>query len=294
MKNILIPIFLLTLFTKLSSQSDSTGLAGDQLNLHGILELFQKSSSPEEFEKAINSEENKVNNLDLNEDGEIDYIKVNAEKKDDSHVFILQVPVSETENQDIAVIELEKTGKEEAQIQIIGDEEIFGKDYILEPKSEDDNSESEESEDGGPSFSLERNTAIVVNVWGWPCVRFVYAPGYVIYKSPWRWRVYPGWWRPWRPLGWTVWHPFRFRYTAFPIRHYHAVRCVRAHRVYTPVRTRSTVVHTRYVGAHKNHTVTRRKTTVTGPKGHTRTKTSTTVRGPKGNVKAKRTTVRRK
>ncbi len=283
-------LFISTLNIK--AQTDSTGLAGDQINLAGILELFQKSSSPEEFEKNINTESNKVNNLDLNADGEIDYIRVISNKKEESHIFILQVSVSETENQDIAVIELEKTGKEEAQIQIIGDEEIFGEETILEPKSTDDSVDQEK--DGGPSILNELDMAIIVNVWAWPSVRFVYAPNYVVWNSPWRWRTYPTWWRPWRPFAWNAWHPYRYRATVFPIRYHSSIRCVHAHRVYTPIRTRSTVVKTRYHVAHKNYTVTKKRTKVTGPKGHTHTKTTTTVRGPKGNVKAKKTTTRRK
>ncbi len=49
------------------------------------------------------------------------------------HVFVLQVSVSATENQDIAVIEIEKTGTETAIIQIIGDEDIYGEQVIVEP-----------------------------------------------------------------------------------------------------------------------------------------------------------------
>lgn len=59
----------------------------------------------------INSEDNHVNNLDLNADGDIDYIKVIDKSDGDVHAFVLQVIVSETENQDIAVIEMEKTEK---------------------------------------------------------------------------------------------------------------------------------------------------------------------------------------
>ena len=51
------------------------GTAGDHFSLEGALELFKKSDSPEDFEKMLNKETNFVNNLDLNEDEEIDYIK---------------------------------------------------------------------------------------------------------------------------------------------------------------------------------------------------------------------------
>ncbi len=49
---------------------------GDNFSLEGALELFKKSASPQEFEQLLNSPDSKVNNLDLNGDGEIDYIRV--------------------------------------------------------------------------------------------------------------------------------------------------------------------------------------------------------------------------
>ena len=92
---------------KAQDQSDSTGLPGDNFSLEGALNLFKQASSPEDFEKMLNTESNHVNNLDLNEDGDIDYIRVISKMEQDVHAFILQVPISESENQDIAVIELE-------------------------------------------------------------------------------------------------------------------------------------------------------------------------------------------
>ncbi|HNR16687.1 MAG TPA: hypothetical protein PKG90_08495, partial [Chitinophagaceae bacterium] len=113
--------------------ADSTGVPGDNFDLQGALQMFQKATSPEDFEKLINSQDNNVNNLDLNGDGETDYIKVIDKMDGDVHAFVLQVPVSEKENQDIAVIELEKTGDTTAILQIIGDEDIYGEQVIVEP-----------------------------------------------------------------------------------------------------------------------------------------------------------------
>ena len=81
-----------------------------QLSLEAAIELFKKSDSPEDFEKRLNSENNDVNNLDLNEDGEIDYIRVVDNSAGDVHALVLQVAVSEKESQDVAVIEIEKQG----------------------------------------------------------------------------------------------------------------------------------------------------------------------------------------
>ena len=43
--------------------ADSTGLPGDQFSLEGALELFKNAASPEDFEKALNTEDNYVNKI---------------------------------------------------------------------------------------------------------------------------------------------------------------------------------------------------------------------------------------
>jgi hypothetical protein len=288
---------------------DSTGLPGDNFSLQGALEMFKNASSPEDFEKAINTEGNHVNNLDLNGDGDIDYIRVSDVADDKSHVFVLQVPVSETESQDIAVIELEKTGDTSALLQIIGDEDIYGEEVIVEPDGGGDDEGADQKKGKGPYVNdVYDNARIVVNVWYWPSVRFVYAPVYRPWVSPWRWRYYPTWWRPWRPLRWHVWHPYHRHYhRSYVVVHTH--RTVHAHHVYTPKRTTSVSVRTRHSASVGNYRVNRSKTTVTGPRGGTATVRKTTVKGPRGNtttvkrgtatgprgnVKASKTTVKRR
>src|SRR6187455_2303866 len=78
------------------------GLPGDNLDLYAVLTLFQKSKTIEEFEKSLNDEKTKINNLDLDLDKKVDFIKVVTKKKDDSYSFILQVDVTKTEAQDVA------------------------------------------------------------------------------------------------------------------------------------------------------------------------------------------------
>lgn len=263
----------------LSAQEvDSTGLPGDHFSLEGAIDLFKKAESPEDFEKLLNSEGSNVNNLDLNEDGEIDYIRVIDNVRDNAHAIVLQVPVSEKESQDIAVIEIERQDSGSAILQIVGDEDIFGEQVIAEPF--EDEVEVKKGKNGpSPDFVVDR---IVVNVWLWPSVRYVYRPNYVVWVSPWRWRAYPVWWRPWRPHPWRAFHarvvPFRA--------HYHVVtthRVVYAHKVYAPKRTHSRVVHTRTT------------TVVKGRHGRTigkQTTTRTTVHGRNGNTATKKTTTK--
>lgn len=293
----LFAFFLNTIAVSAQNQSgvDSTGLPGDDFSLQGALQLFKDAASVEDFEKSLNTEGNHVNNLDLNGDGQIDYIAVIDETEKDAHAFILRALISETESQDIAVIELEKTGKEKAEIQIVGDEDIYGEEIVVEPGDEDEGNAMADmyiSTNSGPapSFSNEPS-GIVINVWIWPSVRFVYGPVYRPWVSPWRWSHYPGWWRPWRPLGWAVWHPFtRPFHRHFVITPVHRVMV--AHRIYTPFRTTSVVVRTRHATVVGNYRVTHSRTTVTGPRGRTTTVKKTTVTGPRGG-KVTKTRVRR-
>ena len=275
--------------------ADSTGLPGDHFSLQGALQMFQQSSSLEDFEKRINTQGNYVNNLDLNGDGETDYVRVVDQKDNDVHAIVLQVPVSGSENQDIAVIEIEKTGDTTAMLQIIGDEDIYGEQVIVEPDGGGEEDEMEEKPAGGGPY-WDGNTSayrIVVNVWFWSPVRFVYAPAYRPWDSPWKWRVYPTWWRPWRPLAWHVYHPLRWHYhRPFVVVRTH--RVIHAHRIYTSHRVVSVSVRTRHAAHVSNYRVTRSKTTVTGRRGNTFTKKTTTVRGPGGHVKAQKTTIKKR
>jgi len=291
-------LFVTLLSSPLLAQddADSTGLSGDHFSLEAAVELFKKSESPEDFEKRLNADGNDVNNLDLNEDGKVDYIRVVDNMDKDVHALVLQAVMGENEWQDVAVIEIERDGEEEAILQIIGDENLYGEQVFVEPFDEE---EVEGDDDRGPAARMGP-VRIVVNVWLWPSVRFMYAPGYRVWVSPWRWGVYPAWWRPWRPHPWRAFHirvaPFRA--------HYHVVgvhRVHRAHAVYAPHRRHSATVHTRTTTVVKaqgpnGRVVAKRTTTTTTNRnsGVTHTKKTTTVgrNGKNGNVGVKKTTTK--
>ena len=283
----LIAVLLLNAGTARSQDADSTGLPGDNFSLQGALEMFKKAASPEEFEKMINDGNNNVNNLDLNGDGELDYVRVIDKSEKDVHAFVLQVSVSATENQDIAVIELEKDGDESAVLQIVGDEEIYGEQVIVEP-SDGTSGEDESPAKNGPSFNYDE-TNIIVNVWLWPSVRFVYRPAYVPWASPYRWGLNPpGWHR--HPIAWRVFHPRVLVFHPF-CRRVHTHRVFVAHGVYKPFRSTSVFVRTRHgasVTRYRNGR-TIRTVKVAGPRG---VRTTTTIRGKDGDVKYKETKVR--
>ncbi|MFT4533034.1 MAG: hypothetical protein ACJA1A_000792 [Saprospiraceae bacterium] len=264
MKRLIILFLVINLFSinnQLSAQEESTGLLGDNFSLEGALDAFKNASSLEDFEKQLNNQDSDVNNLDLNDDGDVDYIRVEEHMEGDVHAIILQALISDEESQDIAVIEVEKTGKESATLQIVGDDYLYGKDHYIEPFDEEATSDGK----GGPSADYLVNR-IIVNVWLWPSVRHIYRPDYVVYRSPFRWRVYPNVWRPWRPLTWSVYHGKRRHYN----HHYHTVkthRIVRARKIYTPKRKSSKVV------VKKSKTVTKVRKSNNGNKTVSKSKT---------------------
>lgn len=235
----------LSMFTALTlrAQSDSLGLPGDDLNLCGVLELFKTSKSPEDFEKALNKKDKKINNLDLNNDGKVDYLRVVDNTKDDAHAIIIRAVISQTESQDVAVIEIEKKGDKNAQLQIVGDEELYGKDYIIEPKTEKAAPENKWSQGFAPQF-------VFVNVWYWPCVSYLWYPDYVVWVSPWYWGYYPSWWYPWAPMPYYTYYQYVYVYHDY---YYWTddYRMTQAHSVYQPRRVASTSVHERNAPAHQ-------------------------------------------
>ena len=95
-------------FSQTESDTTLLGLPGDNLDLYAVLDLFQKSKTIEEFEKSLNLEKTGINNLDLDLDKKVDFIKVVTKNEGDDFTFILQDAVSKTETQDVAVILVSK------------------------------------------------------------------------------------------------------------------------------------------------------------------------------------------
>ncbi|HRG18438.1 MAG TPA: hypothetical protein PLP39_05070 [Flavobacterium lutivivi] len=242
---------------------------GDNFSLEGALAMFKKANSLEEFEKLLNEENNNVNNLDLNNDNDIDYITVEDIKDGDNHVIVLSTFIADKEKQDIATIGIEKTGNESAVLQIEGDIDLYAENTLIEPADE---KEALSGSTKGPNIPEIISRPMIINVWFWPSVRFLYAPNYVVWVSPYHWGFYPRWWKPWRP----------FRHTVF------VSKCVVHKTYFRPATTRRVTV------VKKVYTPRRHSSTLVV---HNRRGTTVVHKNRRGNVKAvkvKRTPVRAK
>jgi len=184
------------------------------------MKLFQESETLEGFERNLNDENSRINNLDLNGDNLIDYITVNDYVDGNVHTIVLRVALSRKETQDVAVFTVEKFRDGSANIQLIGDEALYGRNYIIEPiYDETPNPGYMGRQANRTSVTVIRTTPYEISFW--PIIRFIYVPNYVVWHSSWYWGYYPSYWHPWRPYYWHYYYGYHYNWYHHYYSHYH-------------------------------------------------------------------------
>lgn len=150
----------------------------DNLDLDAVASIFGDSENLEDFERRLNDPDNRISNLDLNEDGYIDYLRVLENSSDRNSLVVIQAILDNDVYQDVATIEIEKVSNGNLRVQIVGDSYIYGSNYIIEPV-------------------FVRTPSIFSFFWG---------PRYRTYHSPYYWDYYPSWYSYYRPYS-----PFRYQ-----------------------------------------------------------------------------------
>ena len=144
------------------------------LDLKVVAKIFGEAKDLEDFEARLNNPDSAFVNLDLNGDGEVDYIRVIETTSGNKHLIVLQAVLAKDIYQDVASIYVEKDEANNVSVQIIGDEYIYGENYVIEP------------------VYIYRP---VIYDWFW-------SPYWVCWTSPWYWGWWPGWWYTWHPVHW--------------------------------------------------------------------------------------------
>jgi hypothetical protein len=180
------------------------GLPGDNLNLYAVMNLFQESQTLEDFERNLNDANSRINNLDLNGDNMVDYITINDYVDGNVHNIVLRDALNQNETQDVAVFTVQRFSDGNTQIQLIGDEALYGKNYIVEPIN--DNNYAGTS---NPGYTGVARADINI-VADWPLIRYMYYPGYTSWHSSWYWGYYPSYWNPWRPYYWDYYYGYHY------------------------------------------------------------------------------------
>lgn len=226
-KLILTPVLTLlflwsSVLTAQNRPEEYLGLPGDNLNLYAVMNLFQNSETLEGFERSLNDPESMINNLDLNRDNYVDYIMVFDYKEGSVHHIVLRVALNQNEYQDVAVFTVQKFQNGSVQVQLIGDEALYGPNYIIEPVYAETPNPGYRGNVAQQTSAPRQNVTVVhttqYEVAYWPVITYIYRPSYRVYRSSWRWGYHPSWWSPWSPHYYHYYYGYHYNWHA----HYYA------------------------------------------------------------------------
>ncbi|TDR31066.1 hypothetical protein [Hydromonas duriensis] len=160
-------------FSKDTAMTISTNKVGENLDLELVSAEFGAAKDLEDFEKRLNDPKTQVSNLDLNNDGQVDYLIVSERKDNNVHYVDIDASIGQDKKQTVATIQVNKSSSSES-IQIIGETSIYGTNYVYVP-------------------TYVQPPVFFTLFWV-----STYQPWY----SPWHWGYYPPIYHPWgvRPI----------------------------------------------------------------------------------------------
>ena len=143
----------------------------DNLDLRVVASIFGDSDNLQDFERRLNDPKLQISNLDLNNDNEVDYLRVIESVENRTHVVIIQSVLDRDVYQDVATIEVEKDRYNQVHIQVVGNTYMYGQNYIYEPV-------------------YYSTPLIYASFW---------ISNYRPYYSTWSWNYYPSYYYAWNP-----------------------------------------------------------------------------------------------
>jgi hypothetical protein len=150
----------------------------DNLDLRAVASIFGDSKDLADFERRLNDPEIQISNLDLNNDNQVDYLRVIETVEGNAHLIVIQSVLGRDTYQDVATVEVERDRNNRVQVQVVGDVYMYGANYIYEPIY---------------AYTPE----IYASFW---------IGNYRPYCSSWYWGYYPNYYYAWSP-----WPIFRYR-----------------------------------------------------------------------------------
>ena len=102
------------------------------LDLQAVAAAFAESRNAQEFELLLNSSRYMINNLDLNGDGYIDYLRVLETRKGHYHAFLIQACIAPALFQDVATLVAERRANM-LYVEVVGDPYLYGYNYVVRP-----------------------------------------------------------------------------------------------------------------------------------------------------------------
>jgi hypothetical protein len=144
----------------------------DNLDLRAVASIFGDSENLDDFERRLNDPKVQISNLDLNQDNQVDYLRVIESVEGNTHLIIVQSVLGRDVFQDVATIEVERDRHNKVQVQVVGDVYMYGDNYIYEPV-------------------YVHTPVIYTSFW---------VSNYRPYYSSWYWGYYPTYYYAWNPF----------------------------------------------------------------------------------------------
>ncbi|MDA3880916.1 MAG: hypothetical protein PF436_11050 [Prolixibacteraceae bacterium] len=175
----------------------------DNLNLESVAYIFGESKDLSDFERKLNDPELQISNLDLNLDGYIDYLRVLEARQGNISVVTIQSVLGRDIYQDVATIDVEVKNKRKVYVQVVGNEFIYGRNYIIEP------------------IYVHRP---VIYTYFWH-------PRQKVWMSPYHWGYYPRYYSYHSPRSVHIYHHHIYS-NYYPRLRYHYVHVRRVHKIH--------------------------------------------------------------
>ena len=176
--NLLLLSLLASVFATQIQAQDRTSVhamnseISDNLDLRAVASIFGDSRNLQDFERRLNDPQLQISNLDLNNDNQVDYLRVIETVENRTHVIIVQSVLDQDVYQDVATIDVEKGSNNRIYVQVVGDDFMYGRNYIYEP--------------------IYYNTPLIyASFW---------SANYSPYYSSWNWNYYPSYYYTWNPF----------------------------------------------------------------------------------------------
>jgi hypothetical protein len=151
--------------------------AREGLDLATIGSLVETAENAEALEKQLNDPERGIHNLDLDRNGQVDFVKVEEFGAGDSRGLMLAAHLADGTAEEVATIDVEKVSESEAKLEVRGAEPVYGPGHYHHS-----------------SFSL--GDALLLS--------WLFSPSRPYYVSPWGYGAYPSYYRPHPPTTRTV------------------------------------------------------------------------------------------
>ncbi len=154
--------------------------ASEGLDLLALTALVKEIRSGQELERKLN-EKDSINNLDLNGDNKVDYINVKEFGDVESKIgYSLTVEPVKGEVQELADITVELNA-EKAEIQVIGNENIYGDNAIYNDWTPVEREKSTIQQSGSHGVSMHTSYFYPHTLWVSPWLFGLYPPYYGFY-----------------------------------------------------------------------------------------------------------------